>query len=210
MTRLLRSTDGTGWTTVELATTFPKDIAFGRDRFLLVGSGDVQRSTDGLVWQPTHLSCDMPGACISNPDGVVTRDVHDRAVFAAGTYFIDQASSADSNTWRALPGLYPAASLEDSVIGSNADGELMLWGPDGAAQALDAVRYLETLSDADRADGMRWNGSVEPREVESENFPNGAPLPDRLEFPIPSSLDCSTARCVLAGERLYLVSAVPR
>jgi hypothetical protein len=207
---IVRSVNGTEWSTIDLATTvMPLDVTFGRDQFLLVGSGDIQRSTDGMVWQPTRLHCDMPGACISNPDGVVTQGVHYRAVFAAGTYFIDQASSADGESWQPLPGLYPAASVEGYIIGTDTDGELVLWKPGEAAQAVDSVRYVETLSDAERADRMRWNGSVEPREFESENFPNGAPLPDRLEFPIPSSADCTTARCVIAGERLYLVSAAP-
>jgi hypothetical protein len=207
---IVRSVDGTEWQPIELATTvMPLDVTFGGGQFLLVGSGDIQRSSDGLRWQPTRLSCDMPGACISAPDGTVFQGLHSRAVFAAGTYFIDQASSTDGATWQSLPGLYPAASMADYVIGSSADSELALWAPGEPPQPLDGIRYISTLSDGDRAARMRWNGSVEPSEQVSENFPNGEPLPERLEFPIPSGADCTNAPCVTVGNRLYLLAATP-
>jgi hypothetical protein len=207
---LLRSTDGIAWQAVDLATTvMPLDVTFGRDQFLLVGSGDVQRSNDGLSWQPSRLGCDMPGACITNPDGDVAQGLHSRAVFAAGTYFIDQASSSDGATWQSLPGLYPAASVADSVIGSSSESELALWGPGEAPQSLDGVRYIATLSDDDRAERMRWNGAIQPNEQTIENFPNSEPLPEQLEFPIPSGGDCTSAICVMVGNQLYLVATAP-
>jgi hypothetical protein len=207
---IVRSVNGTEWVTIELANTGgPRDVTFGGGQFLLVGSGDIQRSSDGLRWQPSRLSCDMPGACISAPDGTVFQGLHSRAVFAAGTYFIDQASSTDGATWQSLPGLYPAASLADYVIGGSADSELALWAPGEPPQPLDGIRYISTLSDGDRAARMRWNGSVEPSEQASENFPNGEPLPERLEFPIPSGADCTSATCVVVGDRLYLLAAAP-
>jgi len=205
---LLRSTDGVDWQVIDLATTvMPLDVTFGGDQFLLVGSGDVQRSSDGLRWQPSRLGCDMPGACITNPDGVTAQGLHSRAVFVGGTYFIDQASSTDGVTWQSLPGLYPAAGVADFVLGNSADAGLALWGPGEPPQPLDSVRYLDTLSEADRAARLRWNGSIEPNELAIENFPNGEALPERLEFPIPSGADCSTAPCVIVGERLYRVAA---
>ncbi len=205
---LLRSTNGTQWAAIDLATTvMPLDVTFGRDQFLLVGSGDVQRSSDGLSWQPSRLSCDMPGACIANPDGDVAQGLHSRAVFAGGTYFIDQASSADGVTWQSLPGLYPAASVGGYVLGRSSESELALWQPGEGPQPLASVRYVSTLSDGDRAERMRWNGSVHPNEQAIENFPNGEPLPERIEFPIPSGADCSSAPCVQVGNQLYLVSA---
>jgi hypothetical protein len=205
---LLRSTDGVEWQPIDLATTvMPLDVTFGHDQFLLVGSGDVQRSSDGLVWQTSRLGCDMPGACVTNPDGEVAQGVHYRAVFAAGSYFIDQASSTDGATWQSLPGLYPAASLGGSVVGSSADSELALWAPGEAPQPLDRVRYIATLSDANRGERMRWNGAIQPNEQAIENFPSDEPLPEQIDFPIPSGADCTSAACVSVGDRVYLVPA---
>ena len=56
---------------------------------------------------------------------------------------------------------------------------------------------------------MRWNGSIHPNEQAIENFPNDQPLPERIEFPITSGADCSSAQCVTVGNQLYLVSAAP-
>lgn len=204
---LLRSTNGVDWQAIDLATTVqPLDVTFGGGQFLLVGSGDVQRSSDGLRWQPSPLPCDMPGACITNPDGGVAQGLHTRAVFAAGTYFIDQASSVDGQRWQSLPALYPEASIDTHVLGSTAESELALWGPGGAPQPLDSVRYVATLSDTNRAERMRWNGAIQPNEQTIENFPNGEPLPDQIEFPIPTGADCTSARCLTVGNRLFLLS----
>ena len=171
-----------------------------------MGSGDVQRSGDGVRWQPSQLDCDMPGACITDPSGNVMQGLHNRAVFVAGTYFIDQASSSDGVTWQAQPGLYPLGSVADSVIGISADGELALWAPAAAPEPLDRVRYADTLSDADRALRMRWNGAIEPSEQTLENFPADEPLPEQIEFPLPSGADCGSAPCVSVGNRLYLLA----
>jgi hypothetical protein len=207
---LLRSVNGIDWQAIDLATTVtPLDVTFGREQFLLVGSGDVQRSSDGLHWQPSQLGCDIPGACITNPDGAVAQGLHSRAVFAAGTYFIDQASSADGQSWQSLPGLYPEASIGALVLGSSAESELALWGPGEAPRALDSVRYVDTLSEAERAERMRWNGAIYPNEQTLENFPNGEPLPEQIEFPIPSGANCTGSRCVVVGDRLYLLSNAP-
>jgi len=207
---LLRSTNGIDWQVIDLGTTvMPLDVTFGGGQFLLVGSGDVQRSSDGLLWQPSHLGCDMPGACITNPSGQVAQGLHSRVVFAAGTYFIDQASSTDGQTWQAQPGLYPQAGLDGHALGSSAESEFALWGPAEAPQALNSVRYITTLSEAHRAERMRWNGSIDPQEQTLENFPNGEPLPEQIEYPIPSSADCTSARCVVVSNRLYLVSNAP-
>jgi hypothetical protein len=126
-----------------------------------------------------------------------------------GTYFIDQASSTDGATWQSLPGLYPEASVAGSVVGGSTDSELALWAPGEPPQPLDRIRYVSTVSDDDRAARMRWNGAIEPNEQTSENFPNGERLPERLEFPLPSGADCTSAACVLVGNRLYLVAAAP-
>jgi hypothetical protein len=208
---LITSANGRAWTSVDLGNTtvMPLDVTFGHDQYLLVGSGNIQRSSNGLDWQPTALDCAMPGACISNPDGDVLQSVHYRAVFADGTYFIDQASSVDGQTWQSLPGLYPEARVEGYVLGSSTDERLVIWEPGGAARPLANVKYIETLSDANRAERMRWNGAVDPIEFSSENFPDGAPPPDAIEFPLPSGADCRTSRCAIVGERLFLVSPAP-
>ncbi|HWO08379.1 MAG TPA: hypothetical protein VNN80_02835, partial [Polyangiaceae bacterium] len=116
---LLSSSDGAAWASVDLGSTvMPLDVTFGNGLYLLVGSGDVQRSADGARWVPTQLDCAMPGACITDPGGNVLQGLHSRAVFAAGTFFIDQASSADGQSWQPLPGRYPRASVGGFVLGS--------------------------------------------------------------------------------------------
>jgi hypothetical protein len=204
---LLSSTDGLTWATVDLATTvMPLDVAFGQGQFLLVGSGDVQRSADGLHWQPSSPACTLVGACISDPDGNVLPGVHYNAVYTSGTFFIDQASSADGQTWQALPGLTPRAAVGGHVLGESTSDPLVVWKPGEAARALARVRYIDTLTAAERPQRLRWNGSIEPSELDPESFPNGAPLPDQIEFPIPGGADCSQSRCVLVGDTLYLTA----
>lgn len=206
---LLTSTDGTTWTAIDLGTktVAPSDVTFGNGQFLLVGSGDVQRSTDGLTWTPTALDCAMPGACITDPSGNVLQSAHFSAVFAQGNFYIDQATSTDGQTWRSLPGQYPLDDVDGQVIGSTATDLLAIWSTDGSPHGLTSVRYLDALSADDRAERVRWNGSVFPAEVNAQSFPNDAPPPDQLEFPLPSGADCSTAPCVLVDHRLYLIQS---
>ena len=204
----LSSTDGTTWTTIDLGhRTAPLDVTFGNDRFLLVGSGDVQSSTDGLSWTPTALDCAMAGACITDPSGNVLQGSHARAAFSEGVFFIDQASSSDGQTWRSLPGLNPYDGVGGQVIGSTATDPLAIWSATQAPRALTSRRYVDVVAPGDRAARMRWNGSVRPNELSSQNFPNDAPAPDQLEFPLPSGADCTTSACVLVDHRLYLLQS---
>jgi hypothetical protein len=140
---------------------------------------------------------------------VVLQSVHYRAIFAEGTYFIDQASSTDGRSWQSLPDLYPEARADGYVLGRSTDERLVIWEPGGAARPLANVKYLETLSDANRAERMRWNGAVDPNESGVENFPNADPPPDSIEFPLASGADCTTSRCAIVGDRLFLVSPAP-
>jgi hypothetical protein len=209
-TELLTSTDGEAWTTVDLSTTvMPLDVTFGLGQYLLVGSGRLQRSTDGVNWQATSVDCALPGACISDPSGNVLQGVHYQALFAQGSYYIDQARSTDGRSWESLPGLYPEAQVEAYVVGRNASDGLVAWAPNEAPVELRSRRYVDTLSDAERGARMRWNGAVRPAELSSEAMPTDAPLPELIEFPIPGGADCTTARCVIARDRLYLVSSSP-
>lgn len=206
---LLSSTDGVAWTSIDLATTvMPLDVTFGKGQYLLVGSGDLQRSSDGLQWSPIQLDCAIPGACIMAPDGNVSQSVHYRAVFAAGAFFIDEASSTDGEAWRSLPGQYPQAGVDGHVLGSTATEELASWKPGEAPRPLAAVRYLETLSEDDAPSRMLWNGAVDPNEFDVANFPNESSPPEQVEFPVPGGNDCTVGSCFLVGDRLYLVSAV--
>lgn len=207
---LLSSTNGREWTRTDLSTTVsPSDVAFGNGQYLLVGSGDVQRSTDGVQWRPTQLDCAMPGACIVDPDGKVSQGARFDAVFAAGSFFIDQAVSVDGQTWRSLPGTFPLAAAGGRVLGSAGANELAWWSPKDTPHPLASVRYLDTLQGAERAARMSWNGAVDPGEQSAENFPNGLPMPERIEFPLPGGEDCTVAACLVVGPRLYLIASVP-
>jgi hypothetical protein len=201
---------GDGWQPLDLRTrVFPYDLTFGGGRYLIVGSGEPQFSVDGVSWQSAPLECSLPGGCVETPSGDVVAGHQTRAVYAAGRYFIDQATSTGDAAWEALPGLYPEAEVDGYVLGRSDEDALVAWAPEEPARPLRSVRYVDTLSDAERLERMRWNGSIEPREVTFENFPNGAAVPESLEFPLPNGADCNTARCVLVGDRLFLVATSP-
>lgn len=205
---VLSSTDGVAWTTTDLSTTVtPLDVAFGDGQYVLVGSGDVQRSNDGLQWLPIQLDCAIPSACITDPDGNVGQGVHPRAVFSAGAFFIDEASSTDGEVWRPLPGHYPQAGVDGYVLGRTATEHLASWRPSEAPRPLAAVRYLEAVSAEDAPTRMLWNGSVDPGEFDGGNFPNDSSLPEALEFPLPDGRDCTVDSCIIVGDRLYLISS---
>lgn len=203
---VLTSADGGDWTPVDFSTTvMPLDVTFGSGQYVLVGSGDLQRSPDGLQWTPTPLDCALPGACMVDPSGAVQQGVHHRVVFAAGTFFIDQASSTDGQFWQSLPEQYPFAAIDGHVFGRTATQELVSWRPGEAPRALMSVRYLAALPEDERAARALWNGAVEPEEFTADHFPNDSPLPGQLEFPLPHGDDCTIAPCMVVGDRLYLV-----
>jgi hypothetical protein len=205
---LLTSSDGSNWRSVDLETTvMPLDVTFGQGQFLLVGSGDVQRSTDGLVWTPTPLDCALPGACISDPSGRVLQGLHSRAVFSEGTFFIDQATSTDGLTWAAAPGQYPLDEAGGQVIGSTASAALAIWSGGRAPRPLASIRYVESLSGAERSLRTRFNGALRPTEVGSESYPSDVAMPEQLEFPISGGADCTTKPCVVVSGHLYLLSS---
>jgi hypothetical protein len=207
---VLGSVDGSEWLAIDLRrVVFPWMATFGGGRYLMVGSGAPQFSVDGTSWRPAPLDCSLPGGCIQNPSGQVGMGFHTHAVYAGGRYFIDQATSTGDAAWQALPGLYPEAEVDGYVLGRSEEDALVAWAPEEPARPLRSVRYVDTLSDAERLERMRWNGSIEPREVTFENFPNGAAVPESLEFPLRDGADCNTARCVLVGDRLFLVATSP-
>jgi hypothetical protein len=205
---LLTSVDGAEWAALDLheQTLQPHDVAFGGGRYLVVGSGNPQFSLDGISWQSAPLECALPGACVETPSGQFAPGYQTHAVYADGRYFIDQATSTDAETWHALPGLFPEAAVDGEVLGSSDAEPLLLWSPGETPEPLRNTRYIDSLSGTERTLRMRWNGAVKPGEVSADNFPNEEAPPDDLEFPLASGLDCATSRCLIVGERLFLIS----
>jgi hypothetical protein len=203
---LLSSADGERWASIDLVgTVMPTDVTFGEDRYLLVGSGAPQLSSDGVVWRSAPMDCSLPGACIQDPSGNILQSIHYRAVFAEGRYYIDQASSDDGQTWQMLPELYPQAYVGGYLLGNRGTDPLVIWKPGATPQPLTTQRYLDAAAGgATSAERLRWNGAAAIEYV-PENFPQGEGPPDTLDFPLADGASCLSNRCVSTGARLYLV-----
>lgn len=105
---LATSSDGTEWKHVALSTIQLMGLAFGNGRYVLVGSGPIQYSDDGLSWNAVKLDCSLPDACITDPSGGVHQHHHEDVVFADG-FYVDQLFSEDGEHWQAHS--YPSPEI---------------------------------------------------------------------------------------------------
>ena len=205
---LLSSVDGDVWSIDDLPdTVVVQDVAFGGGQYLVVGNGAPQWSSDARAWRATPLDCALPGACISDPSGNVLQAGKNRAVYAEGRFYVDGASTTDGATWDVTPGVLPMAYVDGYLLGSTADSELAFWRPGEATQhPLVRVSYRQALGPDAK---LRWNGAMDRDDVTSENLPDD-PMPATLSFPLPSGESCLSARCVVLGQQLYLVTDAER
>jgi hypothetical protein len=168
--RMLSSSDGQTWTDIDMLTLQQSGVTFGKGKYLLTGVGPIQTSLDGLQWQGTLVSCDLPDACVTNPDGVSGPGPFAAALFVDGRFYTGQLVSDDGLDWRVSGEPYAEWSADGSLFGSGTSpGSLSAWRPGSAALDLD-VR-----------------------------------APSEGNAGLPSGESCETKRCVLLGDRLFLV-----
>jgi hypothetical protein len=182
---LLTSADGVEWKLITFQTTVQTSaVAFGNGRFVLVGSGALQLSSDGVGWQARSLDCALPGACITDPSGGVHQGYHPYVVFAGGRFYVDNVSSADGVTW--LPHADPIAA--DYVGGylfghTGADPHRLLqaWKPGGPAVVIDLERLTA------------------PPPLSANT------APETIDVVPPGGETCATHRCAIIDGGLYLI-----
>ena len=186
-TQIFTSTDGVSWSGATV-DTFAGAVAFGNGRYVMVGSGPVQISSDGMMWRSRPLECSLPGACITDPGGGINQGFHANALFAAGKFFVDQLSSTDAEVWTAHTD--PRA---EAYVG----GYFFAQVPGGDPSALSELRA--------------WKASETPVTVQAISGHQVEPTigegaaPSSIDLPLPGGQDCLTHRCVLIGQALYLI-----
>lgn len=80
---------------------FPVGAAFGAGRYLLVGTGVPQLSTDGLSWSSAPVDCALPTACIADVDEGTPYNLFRSVLFAAGHFHLNRLRLA---RWTELAG----------------------------------------------------------------------------------------------------------
>ncbi|MDD9942951.1 MAG: hypothetical protein OXU20_18060 [Myxococcales bacterium] len=184
------SENGERWAHVPIALVQPMAIAHGNGRYVLMGSGPVEVSEDGLAWSAHELPCDLPGACVSDPDGGIHQGHQSHLLFVEGRFFTDQLTSVDGLTWRPLPGRRPV-TYADGFFFEPHGLALRTWTTEGDEQRMTAVRSSEmsiTLAARDRV------GFIDAK----------APLPDEVDVSFADGLTCDVAACLIVDGRLFL------
>jgi hypothetical protein len=192
---LLTSTDGTEWVAAETETHQPQDVTYGNGSYLMVGSGPVQLSEDGVHWSGVELECDLPGACVTDPSGVTHPGIQRQAEFVDGWFYIDQLRSQDGLTWQALPARVPMAHASGYFFEPDLEETVLLAWPAGDSSP--EPERIEVQPPARQEELMATqSGSA---------FDSNEPMPEIVSVPFDDGLTCLTARCVVVGYQLYLV-----
>ncbi len=177
-THLATSSDGKDWRHVTLSTLQLNGLAYGNDRYVLVGSGPIQYSDDGLSWNPVQLDCSLPDACITDPSGGVHQHVHEDVVFADG-FYVDQLFSSDGEHWQAHS--YPSPEI--------ALGGYLLGRPNPRA------RWGTPLYDGERETVEAWKPGGPIATIQIDAIPTNA-LGGRT---------CLNHRCVVLKNTIYMI-----
>ena len=176
-------------------TDQPQDVTFGNGRYLMVGSGPVQLSEDGVHWRGVELECDLPGACVNDASGVTQPGVQRQAEFVDGWFYIDQLRSQDGLTWQALPARVPMDYASGYFFEPDLQENLLLAWPAGDSSA--EPESIKVQPPARQEELMpSQSGSA---------FDRNEPMPEVVSVPFDDGLTCLTARCVVVGFQLYLV-----
>lgn len=133
------SADGVSWSRASTDTPQVRGVAHGNGRYLLVGSGPMQLSTDGSSWQSHALDCALPGARISDPVGGGAPGAAIQCGVCRGAHFTDQLSSSDGIDWRPEPDRVPAAYLPGNFLGQLNGSFIQVWKTQGPLQQLHLV-----------------------------------------------------------------------
>jgi hypothetical protein len=186
------SDDGATWTTI--AMTQAAAAAYGNGRYLLVGSGPMRTSEDGLQWQEHHLDCSLPPGCAVEPAGVYA-GLYSQALFAEGSFFVGELTSLDGATWQAEPGPVPTAYFGGHFLGRvGRSPGLTAWTRGGPVQTL---RLLRPVPGGLTAGNRRFD-EIGLLDVD-------APLPETVTVEFEDGASCENADCVVVDGRLLLV-----
>lgn len=186
------STDGEPWNHVALTNVQPSGVAYGKGRYVLVGSGPIQVSDDGVSFRQVVLDCALPSACIRDPSGGEHQGYHAGVLFQDGRFYTSQLISTDGIVWQANPNDPPGVPVNGGYFRAH-EGQLQIWS---GARAWDEMPVIRPAKVAQTATGR------DPRSVGV--LPSPAPLPESVSVAFEDGLDCRSASCVLLGGNLYL------
>jgi len=187
------STDGEHFELAPIELVQPTSAAYGNGRYLIVGSGPMEVSSDGVHWQAHDVNCLLKDACIKDPSGGVHQGIESHVVFAEGRFFTDQLSSEDGVAWNAEPGRFPAVHASGHFL-DDGGYDLHAWTTGSALQSLPVIRTVEA-SVTQQGRALTSVGVLD----------HDAELPERVDVGFDDGLTCETATCVIIGSRLYLV-----
>lgn len=193
-TIVLSSRDAEDWQPATLSTIQAMDVDYGNGVYVLVGSGPIEHSRDGVHWEARDLSCSLPGACITDPSGGVHQNIHYGIVFA-DRFYVDHFASTNGIDWQASPAPTAEVYVGGYLLGRNQ--------PDGTVG--------QPIDDESRQTLLAWRPGTQPREVKVQHIDVGVgfgadiPAPHVIESPVLEGQTCLSRRCLVVGGQLYLV-----
>jgi len=161
-------------------------VAFGAGRYLLVGTGAPQLSSDGLNWSSAPIDCSLPTACITHEEQGSSFHEFRSVLFAEDHFYVARLRSPDGQDWEEIAGPGPTSYLSgrflrrEVAIAPDA-GTLEAWSEGGTPQPINVLPAPEV------------------------ELPSEGNIPESLDYSWSDGLDCTSARCVLLGEELYLI-----
>lgn len=181
------SPDGESWVRSERDGFLgPSAVAFGAGRYLAVGIGAPQLSSDALSWSAAPIDCSLPTACLSDVDGGTPFNQLRGVFFAAGHFYVAKLRSPDGQNWDEVAGPVPTSYLSGRLLrrdfgGPPLAGTLEAWSEGSTPQPIDVLPAPEV------------------------ELPSEGNIPESLDYSWSDGLDCTSARCVLLGKELYLI-----
>lgn len=186
------SENGIDWTNVLIDSVQPSSAAYGNGRYVISGA-PLQVSEDGYTWRTVALSCDLPGACGTDPSGNVYPDARGKVIFANGKFYTGSLVSEDGETWTATDAPQPIEWSAGRFFGYlNYSGIVQSWTSSADVADLLVLRPTEI---AQTASGRRRAGYIDVRGT----------IPESVDASWEDGLTCETALCLLIDDQLVLV-----
>lgn len=189
------SENGVDWTRVPIDNVQPNSVAYGNGRYVMSGNGPLEVSEDGYTWRSIELSCDLPGACGTDPSGNLYQGVHGKVFFVNGKFYVDTLVSEDGETWTVGDAPAPIAWAGGRFFGYSNTGSLQSWTSGADVVDLSVVRPTEI---AQTESGRRRPGYLDVRAM----------IPASVDAGWEDGLTCATALCLLLDDQLVLVPPV--
>lgn len=196
------SLDGMNWQLAALEYPFlPNGVAYGNSTFLIAGNEGLALSSDGQVWQPAEIECNVAGACTPDPGGTI-HQILESAWFSEGRFYsraIDSTWLRSTNgiDWEDTSGLIPFARLGEYEVGSDDAGltGIAAWKPGTDPVDLDLHQFPQD------AQGNPINPGV---LADSGALLAPPALPATVSFPLDSGQDCTSSPCIVVQGKLYI------